>query len=513
MPNSPSVISGLCGLTGERIWLRVSPQDIVQEVLHKAPSSETSAFDAGWILPRPVDNHCHVVSAGLMLQQIDLSACESKEDVFSSLACGLDESEGWLRAHHYDQNRWGGDHITAVELDRISDRRPIIVTHSSGHAAAANTAALKAAGFAPDSPDPDGGSFGRTDSGALNGVLFENAVEKVKAAIPDLTMKELVDATMVSARAIWNQGYSAACDMSIARVKPADLLLAFKLASEATGLILRAYLPWKDVFGPRAGDPALLEPYHEYIAGIKIFSDGAIGSATAAIYGTFLGKPAASGGTPASAVTDRPASGMLIYRPDKLTEMVKTASDAGYQVAIHAIGGLAADLVMNAFEATGDAQRHRIEHAMILSDQQIERLAKLGCRVSMQPEFLSRFKSAYRAQLPAPIASRLLRMKSVLNAGISLSSSTDRPIVAGDPFQGAMASARRPDAYDQNENLAPDEALRLWLEPAADACGLTGKAGQLQGARLSQILAFDQDPRLLDGRPAWRPLDDINTPQ
>lgn len=165
--------------------------------------------------------------------------------------------------------------------------------------------------------------------------------------------------------------------------------------------------------------------------------------------------------------------------------MVQTAHGAGFRIAIHSIGDYATDLVMSALEATRDPARHRIEHAMLLSDAQIERLAKLGCHVSMQPEFLIRFAHAYKRQLGPERASRIKRMRSVVDAGIALSLSSDRPIVSGDPWVGVRCASDRPEGFDPSENLTRNEALLGYTQRAAEANEDGDRMGSLNPGQLA----------------------------
>jgi predicted amidohydrolase YtcJ len=158
--------------------------------------------------------------------------------------------------------------------------------------------------------------------------------------------------------------------------------------------------------------------------------------------------------------------------------MVRVAHDAGWPVAVHAIGDYAADVVMDAFAATDEPSRHRIEHAMILSDPQIARLASLGCAVCFQPEFLLRFGHAYRRQLGEARASRLKRTRSVLDAGIPLAFSSDRPVVPGDPLDGIRMAVDR-EGFDPSERCTWIEAVRAYTQTAAAICGDADVFGSL----------------------------------
>jgi predicted amidohydrolase YtcJ len=231
-------------------------------------------------------------------------------------------------------------------------------------------------------------------------------------------------------------------------------------------------------------------------AGIKIFADGAIGSATAAIYGRYTGE------TPAGPVLSTRArqaeheakevSGQLMYAPEKLIDMTKRAAAAGYQVAIHAIGDYATDLVLDAFEATEDPSKHRLEHGMILSDAQIERIKSVDCFLTFQPEFLMRFGHSYRRQLGPERTAKLKRTRSVLDAGIKLSMSSDRPIVPGDPRDGIRTASNRPEGFDPSENCTLEEAIRCYTIEGARVNGDDPALLESGSGAHFQLMPWDQ---------------------
>lgn len=449
-----------------------------------------------YVLPGFVDAHCHILPTGLDLMRLNLGACQTREEVLDQVREALDQptSGPWLLAVHYDQTKFAdGRHVTRDELDALSTERPILLRHVSGHASVANTAALIAANVAEREPDPPGGAFGRDASGRLTGVLLEKAHERVTAAAPEPTIDEMVEAILRAGSQMRSMGIVAAADMLTGRFGLEKELTAYHRASERgceIGLVL--YASWSKVFGPRATAreafadwvDALATPSCR-IAGIKIFADGAIGSGTAAIYGRY---ESAGGSVNGEAIT----SGQLIYDPDRLNEMVRTADEAGYPVAIHAIGNYASDLVMDAFADTPDPTIHRIEHAMMLSDGQIDRMARLGISCSMQPEFLIRFGHSYRRQLGPSRSSQLKRFRSLLNAGIPLSFSSDMPIVAGNPWDGIRAAETRPEGFDPAENLSRQEAVDAYTREAAKICGLP--CGTLKPRAWATYQIYREDP-------------------
>lgn len=440
-------------------------------------------LEGNYLLPKFVDAHCHILPTGLDLLKLDLTGLSTVEGVLEALAARHQEQpEGWLLAVQYDQNRLpNGEHLTRFDLDRVSATRPILLRHSNGHAGACNSAALQAAGINGSSPDPSGGVFVRDASGDPNGVLLEIALEVVSAAVPLPTLDEMVEAILRAGHSMAALGIGAACDMMTGRFDLERELEAYEIAAARGNPIrTRLYVQWKEVFGPRGIG---VDRLHEWesrtanhqrnrIEGIKIFADGAIASATAAIYGSYTGAPAngpilSRGGV---ALTSE-VSGQLIYKPERLKEMTQIAAAADYPVAIHAIGDYAVDLVLDAFESTEFPSAHRLEHAMLLSDAQIERIAKCGCFLTFQPEFLLRFGHAYLRQLGPDRTAVLKRSRSVIDAGIPLSFNSDRPIVPGDPRDGIRTAVNRPEAFSPSENISFEEAFAAYTHEGARITG------------------------------------------
>lgn len=387
-------------------------------------------------MPALFDSHCHILPTGRDLAALPLGNLATQEAMLAAVEerhASLPPGQ-WLLAVHYDQNRFpDGQHLSRADLDAISADRPILLRHQNGHASVANSAALKAAGVDEQTPDPSGGTYVRDAQGNLTGVLLETAHEYVTSAAPEPTLDDMVRDIRLAIRSMRDYGLTGACDMMTGRFHLLNELRAYRLAAEAEqDFRIGLYLQWRDVFGPRAtpldhikAEVAAMDPSICQVSGIKIFADGAIGASTAAVREPY----ATTGGL-----------GTLIYEPAKLNQMVKTAHDAGYQVAVHAIGDRAVDHVLDAFEATDEPGRHRLEHAMILDDAQIERIARLRVVVTMQPEFLHHFGAVYRRQLGEKRASRLKRMRSLKDAGVVLALNSDRPIVAGDPQVGIAAA-------------------------------------------------------------------------
>ncbi|WP_257305450.1 amidohydrolase family protein [Geothrix campi] len=168
----------------------------------------------------------------------------------------------------------------------------------------------------------------------------------------------------------WIQGLEAA---GVGAVE--DLLLT----GEEAWWVVRASrwadrLPWRTV--PAIFDTLPTEAQAE-CAGLKVFTDGALGARTAALDEPFLG------GGP----------GLLLYTDEALHQELATLHARGKPLAIHAIGDRAIGQVLAALE---DLDRQglrfpslRLEHVQFITETQARRARDLGLVLSMQPNFSS----------------------------------------------------------------------------------------------------------------------------
>ncbi len=190
------------------------------------------------------------------------------------------------------------------------------------------------------------------------------------------------------------------------------------------------------------------------VRSVKLFADGALGSRGAAML-----KPYAD---------DPHNSGLLFLKPDELTAMIGKALGKGYQVGVHAIGDHANREVLDSYAAAykthphGIALRNRIEHAQIVSLQDIPRFVPLQLIASMQPTHATsdmnmaedrvgheRIKGAYAWQ-------RFLKQGTIVAAG------SDFPVESANPFYGLYSAVTRKDHNGQPPGgWYPDQDMTL----------------------------------------------------
>lgn len=446
------------------------------------PSFADEIVDLGgaWVMPGFIDCHMHVLPAGLQALQLDLSDASSREEVLLRIrerAADLAPTE-WILAVQYDANRFDdGVDVNADELEAASDGRRTILRHASGHACVASRSALLEAGIRSDTEDPRGGTIVRDQSGEPTGLLLENAMELVYRKAPDVPPDQWPKAIDAVSARLLSRGITCASDMMTGQRGLAAELAGYR--NSRSKLRIRFFVQWNRMFGKHA-EPEVRLPNDERlrVVGIKLFADGAIGSGTAAIYGSYT-----TGG-----------EGNLIYPPEEVKRRVLAADAAGYHIAIHSIGDRSTDVVLDAYEACADPSKHRLEHVMLLSDEQIQRIRRNSIRVTMQPEFLRVFGAAYRRRLGPDRAMNLKRIRSLHEVGVIVGLSSDNPIVPGDPWTGIRAAAMRPDGFHPAEAISLREAVSLYTHGAAAANFEESEMGALAPGQLADFQLYGSDP-------------------
>ncbi|HEY6635292.1 MAG TPA: amidohydrolase [Acidimicrobiia bacterium] len=348
---------------------------------------------------------------------------------------------------------------TAADIDDVIPDRPVLLYRYCGHIAVANSAAMALAGLDASTADPSGGSFDRDRTGRPNGILRETAISAVSRVVEGL-VPDPPDADILSALAtlpamgigsvtgMISVGSAVWCAVddevaTLVRLAP-DLPIDIDvlLIADDPG----AFLAAKDRIDQADGRIR----FHGY----KDFIDGSLGGHTAAMYEPFADRTDTRG-------TER-------YDHDRMVEMASTSLAAGGVVAIHAIGDRANDLVLDVHQDLvddgADPARLRVEHASVLTDETIERMAALGVTASVQPAFLASETTWLEKRLGPDRMSRAYPFRSMLEAGIPLLGGSDSPVELPDPRTGIEAAVDR-HGINPSEALRPDQAEALFQPP------------------------------------------------
>ena len=325
-----------------------------------------------------------------------------------------------------------------------------------------------------------------------------------------LTLEEAQDLAL-------RRGITAIADM-FANDEFLDQMQTF----EAKGkLRIRAslYLVYADNCGNVLGDwyrdhPPVRDPNQMLrIPGVKIFSDG----------GSCL-KPAYSFNLPEWAVQEGPR-GDLFFSKEELSSMVAQAQEAGYQVAIHAIGDRSVETVHKALETVLAGQpnthRHRMEHNWMVRPDLIPRYGQLGiipsvwgrsyaCWIQDQGEVGPRGEIIHPYGQAVQPWTNPVRSLIDANPGLPIAWQSDLPWVGEGPISDLYSLVTRKEIRDDgvtvceppdwlaSEAIMVEEALRLMPINAAYSIFMEEKIGSLKPGKFADLVVLSENPLTVD---------------
>jgi predicted amidohydrolase YtcJ len=443
------------------------------------PSPERIDLGGRCVVPGFTDSHVHFPTWAMAQGEVRLEGTRSLEEAVVRVREALPGSTGWwLRGRGWRSGDWSPPvEPTKHDLDAIAPDRPVALMARDSHSVWLNSAALARANGDLLVP---GGVVELDERGEPTGVLREESCWNFRDRYIETTDDEYVEAMRTGVKLAASRGVTAVHD------KDGWLgALRFWQRIEAEGaLCLRV---WQSLPEVRAGELAEVDVRSGFggpllrVGYLKGFMDGTLGSQTARMLD---------------------GSGVEITSREQLEEYIRAASRAGFPIAVHAIGDLANREALDAFEATREewqplGLRQRIEHAQLLSPDDLPRFAELGIAASVQfshapsdRDLADRFWSELESE---PYAFR-----SLLESGAVLVNGSDAPIEELDPLAGIRAGVLR--TLDEREPWHPEQALTA--EQALHATTVAPawlarderRRGKLVPGYLADLVVLDRDP-------------------
>jgi predicted amidohydrolase YtcJ len=443
---------------------------------------ETERIDCGGrvVIPGFVDAHTHMTVVGRKRVHADLSGATTRAEALDRLAdraAAVDAGEPVL-GFGYDESAWadGGDYLTRDDLDAVDADGPVVAVREDLHVASLDSTALSR--FGDDLP-ADGM---RRTNGEPTGVVVEAAAEAVLDALaPDPS--ETAALLRAAQRHANERGVTGVHDM----VRRSHAPRVYRDLDRAGELTLRVRLNyWSDHLDALA--EAGLRTNHGdglvRVGAIKTFTDGSIGGRTARLSSPYADAPG--------------ERGEWTVPPAAFRDLFDRATDAGFQVAAHAIGDEAVDAVAEAYGAadppadagTPHPARHRIEHAELASDGAIARLADADVVASVQPNFhrWAGESGLYDARL-GDRRTETNRLGRLADAGVRLAFGSDcMPL---DPLFGVHHAVNAPTS---DQRLGVTEALRAYTLGSAYAGFDEDRLGTVEPGKRADLVVLEDSP-------------------
>jgi predicted amidohydrolase YtcJ len=205
---------------------------------------------------------------------------------------------------------------------------------------------------------------------------------------------------------------------------------------------------------------------------------------------------------------------VLNLNQTELDALVQEAHEAGFQIAIHSLGDAATDMVLNSYESalggeSNELYRHRIEHLILLTDDQIQRMSNLGIIASIQiPWFNSDWTQLEEYPILQDRSHLVGRFRDILQAGIPSLGSSDFPSwgiqgipVASSPIQTISMAVTRigelglsPTDWMLNQTISVEQALQLLTIDAAYGTFQEDIKGSIKVGKLADLVILSDNP-------------------
>jgi predicted amidohydrolase YtcJ len=469
-------------------------EQIMLECGGGAETAEIVQLNNSFVMPGFNDAHVHLGSAGADMLSVHLNGATSVEELQKRVAAAVaDHKEGdWITGAGWDHTLWSDKKFpNKQQLDTVAPKNPVFLTHVSGHVAVANSLALKLAGITKDTPNPKGGEFERDANGGLTGMLKEDPAMKLVAQyVPDPSPEdrrrgiEMVLADLAKNGVTSVQDNSEWEDFDVYR----DLKQEGKLTVRITEWLHFA-LPLNDLQNLRS-EGGVSDPWLKTGA-LKMITDGALGSRTAAMLAPYSDDPS--------------TSGIEIMDPDKLRQMAIERDKAGFQLAFHAIGDRANRIALDVFEAVAKAngprdRRDRIEHAQVVAPEDLLRFAKLNVIASMQPSHQTTDMRWAEQRVGPDRIKGAYAWNTLLKTGTRLAFGTDYPVEPVSPFRGLYACVTRElpgggpaGGWQPQEKISLDSCIRAYTMGSAYAQFEENRKGQLEIGEYADFIILSAD--------------------
>jgi len=457
----------------------------------KAP--EVVELKGQFVMPGFNDAHTHIGGAGRDKLNVELHGATSIADIQKLVKDAADRHPAgvWILGSGWDQTRWADPKLpTRLDLDQAAPNNPVYLDHISGHIAVVNSLALKHAEIAPDTPNPPGGEIERFADGEATGILKENAKELVEQRIPDPPDAERKRGIELVFAELARNGVTSVQDFS-----SWDDFRAFSDLKQEKKLTVRIteWLPFTastDELQNMRAQGGTTDPWLRTGA-LKGFLDGALGTRTAALLAPYADDPS--------------SSGIVTIDPERLKAMAIERDRLGFQLAFHAIGDKANRTALDTFESllrvNGPRDRRdRIEHAQVVSPDDVARFAGMKVIASMQPCHETNDLRWAEQRLGPERSKGAYAWNSLYKAGATIAFGTDYDVEPVDPRRGLYACLTRAGVdgmpsggWIPQEKLSLGDCVRMYTSGSAYAEFMDGKKGELKVGEFADFIVLSQD--------------------
>ena len=456
------------------------------------------------VLPGFIDSHSHLTEGPFEARGIDLSECDTLEEVRAVLEAADQTPDvimggGW-RSHIFPK----GPHKDI--LDEIFGDNPVVLREINSHSLWVNGAALEAAGITRDTPDPVPGyaTFGRDAAGELTGwVLEAEAMEMVRDAIASPNSEDARLEYIKAQASYAAAGLTGHYDPGVFVFDERDAWQWLHDLDREGLLKLKVTASKVAFFDPVDCVEILRAAEREYsspkvrVNTLKMFVDGVTEAHTSAYLEPYHDKPE--------------SDGPLASSKEDLFRWTQETDAAGLICHFHALGDRAVQVALDAVEAARSANGdsgviHAICHAHLVDPVDLPRFRDLGVVYQTSGQWVA--MDPFHEVMLSRLGDRALRqypLRSAVDMGVVVTLGSDypasayvstyRPLVQIEStVTRRLAGATDGDALPPiDEALSLPEAIRAMTASSAYQLGLGDVTGSLRPGMAADLVVLGRN--------------------
>jgi len=461
------------------------------------------------IVPGFIDTHSHPGGETLLYEVIVGNPFRVEFVPISDIIAKLRERASktppgqWVTGYFYDDTKIkDGRPLNIQDLDKVSDRHPVVVNHRGGHSAIYNSFAFRQANITKDSTPPVGGTYDKDGNGNLNGRATDSAMgvldkvgDRVTYAPEERAKRHLAGLEYMS-KAFVRSGLTTVHHNS------GNQLTALQDLRRAGCLLHRArYEPSVYDDGPEGLD-ALVAQGIQTGFGDDWIRVGAMSEW--AVDGSFSERTMAMS-TPYAGVSP-PYKGNIMLSQQELDERVERMHRARIQVNCHANGDVAIDMYLTALERVHSRfprpdARPKITHCTMVNADLIARMKRLDAVPSLFTTY-----AYYNADKFKMYGEKLMQncmaFRSLLDAGVQVAAGSDFSPGPFDPLMGIQGMVTRKgwngEIWGANQRVSVADAIRINSLNGAYNSSEEKTMGSISPGKLADYVVLEADPHSVD---------------
>lgn len=479
------------------------------------PTTKVTDLGGKTVLPGLIDSHVHAPAASMFEFDHEIPDMETIQQVLDYIAgrAKVTPEGGWIQVQQVFITRLKeARYPTRAELDGVAPKHAVVFRTGPDHML--NTLAMQRCGFDRNFAPKDGGpgllekDAQGEPTGLVRGMARYIKIDlKSRKPTEDDHLRrlreQLRDYNQIGFTAVADRGANPESIAYYEKLRAKGELTA-RVALSQTVPTVGALEPIKRAIDQVAASPLRKPDLWLHLIGTKVWLDGGMLTGSA-----YMSQP--WGRNENYGIRDDEYRGVQLIQTERLREMVRQVAKHGMQFTAHAQGDAAGAILLDVYEEVNREipvrdLRMGITHSSFMTRETVERSAKLGVVLDIQPAWLYLDTRTLVGQFGYDRLRYFQPLKTIAELGGVAGGGSDHMLKIGDlrainPYNPFLAMwttiTRRAKWYDGHlhpeEALSRRQAIEFYTRNNAHLLFWEKDLGSLEKGKRADFIVIDRD--------------------